>query len=221
MSRNVILAIESAIGGGSLALMVNGRRVASWHGDDGPARSEELLLRISQMMEGSSISRDELSKIAVSNGPGSYTGIRIGIATAAGLAASLNRPCVGISLLNSIARNVPMKADLVAIVPVGRQNYCWQHFLRTGVNLTPGQVTSGSLEAFAAEVENLKVPQIVAHSAAYQALIATNLVAAQSAELIDVGRELAAVIAIDSHTIDEGLEPHYVHETKLSTQSGV
>lgn len=69
----------------------------------GLTHSETLLPLVESVMEGYGYS--ELDAIAVNAGPGSFTGVRIGIATVKGLAFSFNTPCVAVSALHSVACN--------------------------------------------------------------------------------------------------------------------
>ncbi len=62
------------------------------------SQSEKLLSAIDNLLERSDVGVSELEKIAVSRGPGSFTGLRIGISTAKGLAAGLDIPLVGVPL---------------------------------------------------------------------------------------------------------------------------
>ncbi len=66
-----------------------------------------LMPALDRMLKDSSIGKDQLSGIAVSIGPGSFTGLRIGLATAKGLAMGLEIPLVGVPTLDALARNVP------------------------------------------------------------------------------------------------------------------
>jgi len=69
----------------------------------------------------------------VSTGPGSYSGIRIGVATALGLKNSLNIACVGVSALDAMAIFATHSMPLICALPVGKRDVAWQHY-KSGKN---------------------------------------------------------------------------------------
>ncbi|MGH7783345.1 MAG: tRNA (adenosine(37)-N6)-threonylcarbamoyltransferase complex dimerization subunit type 1 TsaB [Candidatus Binatia bacterium] len=126
------LAIESAVGGGSISLQIGGSEIADWSGSDNVSRAEDLLPNMIDMLARSSVDRRSIGRIAVSVGPGSYTGIRIGIATALGLKAALGVPCVGVPVLKAMAMSSAGVGSLLAAVPMGRRSICFQTFNVSG-----------------------------------------------------------------------------------------
>lgn len=123
-----ILAIESAIRGGSIALSHHGEIVDTWLGDGGVSRAEDLLWNIDEMLKRNRLAKRELTQIVVSVGPGSFTGIRIGLATAMGLAAALNIDLAKYSILEAMAASSTDSDVLTTAVPVGRGVFCKQTF---------------------------------------------------------------------------------------------
>jgi tRNA threonylcarbamoyladenosine biosynthesis protein TsaB len=103
-----ILAFDSSSSCCSAALIAAGVLI----GEDmrsGPGNSSALLLSmIDRLLQDAALSADELDCIAVAQGPGSFTGLRVSISTAQGLGFSLNKPLVGISTLEILAaQNMP------------------------------------------------------------------------------------------------------------------
>jgi tRNA threonylcarbamoyladenosine biosynthesis protein TsaB len=124
-----LLAIDCAVGGGSVAVLRGETIVASSTEIDGsPARAEEILQITKAVLSKAENSIDELDTIAVSVGPGSYSGIRIGVATAAGLAAALSIPCMGVSVLDAISMSAATIGKFVAAVAVGKRHIGWSSF---------------------------------------------------------------------------------------------
>jgi len=130
-----VLAIESAISGGSISLQRDGLEIARWVGSSSVSKAEDLLANIDDLMIRQGVSRGELDLIAVSAGPGSFTGIRIGIATALGLRTGLGIRMASESALRAIAYTQPDDEHLTVAVPAGREAVCVQSFARSGRNL--------------------------------------------------------------------------------------
>lgn len=93
MSRaeeKLMLALETGFDGGSVAVLRNGELICSAEGAGNVSKSEDLLLLIDELLEKNSLPKTSIKYIAVSASPGSLTGVRIGLATAAGLGDALN-----------------------------------------------------------------------------------------------------------------------------------
>src|SRR5688500_9577858 len=121
----VILAIETALRSGSLSLLKGATELASCSGKAEISRAEDLLEQISTLLKKSDLKLNELDLIAVSEGPGSFTGIRIGIATAKALALGAGRPILGVSVIDALALSVN-KPEVMAAVRTGRNQVAWQ-----------------------------------------------------------------------------------------------
>lgn len=132
MSVNIsaTLAIESAISGGSLSLLRGDTEIGSWVGDaSNVMKAENLLVSIDRLLAQSGLSVRDLGRIAVSAGPGSFTGIRIGIVTALGLKMGLSVELASVSALTATIHNMaPRSSTVAAASPVGRKSICVQNF---------------------------------------------------------------------------------------------
>lgn len=132
MNRELTLAIETGIAGGSLSLLRNGSEIDFWKGVDKVSRSEDLLLNISNLLAKNNLNKNEIKRIAVSCGPGSYTGVRVGIATAKGLQSALKCECYGVSLLESMVLKTKNAGEVITGFAVGKNDVCWQIFETDG-----------------------------------------------------------------------------------------
>jgi tRNA threonylcarbamoyladenosine biosynthesis protein TsaB len=96
-----ILHIETSTKMCSVALSENGEYIShlNYQDEEGYAHSEKLTLLIKEILQKSGITIKQLKAISVSGGPGSYTGLRIGVSTAKGLCYSLGIPLIGIDSL--------------------------------------------------------------------------------------------------------------------------
>lgn len=98
-----ILALDSTAVTASAALWSDGSLMAQYMLNSGHTHSTTLLPMIRHMLETSGVSVDKIDCMACSVGPGSFTGIRIGIATVKGLAFGTDKPCIGVSSLEAMA----------------------------------------------------------------------------------------------------------------------
>src|SRR5690606_30032956 len=137
----IILALETAIDGGSLALYQNSEAIVELSGDPQISRAADLLPNIDKLLRSNNFELGDIGSVAVSLGPGSYTGIRIGIATALGLGRSVGQSVMGVSLLKAIAADGSIDGHVIAAVPTGREDIAWQIF-DNGSPVTEPQVGS-------------------------------------------------------------------------------
>ncbi len=98
-----ILAIESSAKSASCALFCDGALEAMNYQNVGLTHSQTLMPMIESMMRNASRTMAEVDVIAAAHGPGSFTGVRIGVSTALGLAVGADKPSVGVSTLEAMA----------------------------------------------------------------------------------------------------------------------
>lgn len=113
-----ILAIDTSAVVASCALCEDETPIAVYSQKAGLNHSQTMLPMVKNLMDNTSTSIDDIDMFAVSAGPGSFTGIRIGIATIKGLAFGKNKPCVGVSTLEAMAKTVSTFATDAVICPV-------------------------------------------------------------------------------------------------------
>src|SRR5690606_42004486 len=124
----VIRALDIAIDGVSVALCQNGEAIVELSGDPQNSLAAGLLPNIDKLLRSNDFELGDIGSVAVSLGPGSYTGIRIGIATALGLGRSMGLSVMGVSLLKAIAADGSIDGHVIAAVPTGREDIAWQIF---------------------------------------------------------------------------------------------
>ncbi|HTM99452.1 MAG TPA: tRNA (adenosine(37)-N6)-threonylcarbamoyltransferase complex dimerization subunit type 1 TsaB [Pedobacter sp.] len=98
-----ILQIETATEVCSVALAINGKTVAQKEEAAQNIHAAKLTLFIKEVMEQAQLTFGDLDGVAVSKGPGSYTGLRIGVSTAKGLCFALDKPLIAINTLMMMA----------------------------------------------------------------------------------------------------------------------
>ncbi len=130
-----ILAIESAIGGGSISLFSAGVRIDGAVGATAQSRAEDLLPTLDEILGRNDLSIADIDEIVVSSGPGSFTGIRIGLSTAVGLAAATRKCLRRVSALEAIALTHGSGREFAVVLPVGRDTVCAQRFGMSGARI--------------------------------------------------------------------------------------
>ena len=158
------LAIESAIRGGSVSLIADHREIANWIGSTDVSKAEDLLADIDTMLTANDLTIRDVGRVAVSAGPGSFTGIRIGIATALGLKTGLGIPMSSVSALEAMAKMSEFQGEAVVAVPVGRNAICEQRFSRDSGALD--EPRSVSFEDFANELDGIS--QFILHGSLFE-----------------------------------------------------
>ena len=114
----IILNIETATKNCSVSISKNGELIAFRELNDGSySHGENLHVFIEELTKETNISFQDFDAIAVSKGPGSFTGLRIGVSSAKGLSFSLDKPLISISTLASLANSLEVDKDAV-IVPL-------------------------------------------------------------------------------------------------------
>ncbi len=114
----LILNIETATKNCSVSLSSEGKLLAIKELNDGNySHSENLHVFIEEVLKSASKSFSDINAIAVSKGPGSYTGLRIGVSAAKGLCFSLDKPLISVSTLASLANSIKIEKGAV-IVPL-------------------------------------------------------------------------------------------------------
>lgn len=192
--EKVVLGIDSAIAGGSLALIDGSETIASWVGAERVSKAENLLANIDRLLAERSLDVKDLDLIIVSGGPGSFTGIKVGIATAMGLRLALDIQCRSISALEAVAFNINQKQLLTVAVPVGRGFACLQTF-RNGVSESEPRLLTASdvIDRLNSNKEQYGV--IAAHSNLIEGFTLPG-----RSEVIDVGMNMASYLCRAAHS---------------------
>lgn len=99
----LILAFESSAKPASAALVKDGQLLSQYMQCSALTHSRTLLPMAEDMLKNAELRLSDVDLIAVAHGPGSFTGIRIGVATVKGLAWAAEKPCVGVSTLEAMA----------------------------------------------------------------------------------------------------------------------
>jgi tRNA threonylcarbamoyladenosine biosynthesis protein TsaB len=116
-----VLAIETSTRRGSAALFDDGRLLLALDHDKPNAHAEALLPLVARLFAETSTPKASIERVAVGIGPGSFTGLRVGIALGEGIALGVGVPLVGVGSLEAMARAVTdAKRPRVALLDAGR-----------------------------------------------------------------------------------------------------
>jgi tRNA threonylcarbamoyl adenosine modification protein YeaZ/ribosomal-protein-alanine acetyltransferase len=116
-----ILAFDTSMAACSAAVSGGGRVLAQRHEAMATGQAERLAPMIDEIMKEAGLAFRQLDRIAVTTGPGTFTGVRIGLAMARGFGVSLGIPAVGINSLAAIAINEPSR-DIPLVVAADARN---------------------------------------------------------------------------------------------------
>jgi tRNA threonylcarbamoyladenosine biosynthesis protein TsaB len=116
-----VLALDTTGPRGSLAVASEEGPLAEARVSTGEGHSRWVLGAVDALLAGLRLRVEDLDALAVTTGPGSFTGLRVGLGTVKGLALASGRPCVGVSTLEVLAQSASAGADtVVALVGASR-----------------------------------------------------------------------------------------------------
>ena len=99
----IILALDTCVDACSVALWADGETLAALSEPMSRGHQERLAPMVAEALAAAGLKPMALDRIAVTTGPGSFTGLRVGLAFAKGLALALDRPCIGVGTLQALA----------------------------------------------------------------------------------------------------------------------
>ena len=130
-----ILGIESAALVASVAILDEDITIAEYTTNFKKTHSETLLPMLDEIIKMTGIDCSELSAIAVSGGPGSFTGLRIGAACAKGLGLALDLPLIHVPTLDAMALNIYSSDAIIVPIMDARRNQVYTGIYKNDCNL--------------------------------------------------------------------------------------
>ncbi len=158
-----ILALESSAKAASCAVLANGELLASAWQAAGLTHSRTLLPMVEGMLKNSELTMEAMDAVAVAAGPGSFTGLRIGIAAVKGLAWAAEKPCIPVSTLEAMAWPLAhLEGSIVCAMDARRQQIYNAAFLAdSGALERLREDRALSLEEAAADLAGLDGPMTI------------------------------------------------------------
>ncbi len=132
----LILAIDTSANTATCALSRDGALLALYTVNGLLTHSETMLPMIENMLSKAALSIDDVDAFAVSEGPGSFTGVRIGVSLIKGLAFDKSKPCIGVSTLDALAKNLYGIGGYVVPVMDARREQVYTAIFKDGKRLT-------------------------------------------------------------------------------------
>ena len=158
-----VLAVESSAKAASCAVLADGELLASAWQAAGLTHSRTLLPMVEGMLKNSELTMEAMDAVAVAAGPGSFTGLRIGIAAVKGLAWAAEKPCIPVSTLEAMAWPLAhLEGSIVCAMDARRQQIYNAVFLADGGALERLREDRAlSLEEAAADLAGLDGPMTI------------------------------------------------------------
>ena len=156
----LILAFETSAKAASVALLDGDKLLGESYQNTGLTHSQTLLPMAQALIESCGYTPQQVEAVAVAAGPGSFTGVRIGVAAAKGFAWGKELPCYGVSTLEAMALNLGAHTGLVVPVMDARRNQVYTATFRA----EEGKLTrirddrAISLQELGDELKNAEIP---------------------------------------------------------------
>ncbi len=125
-----LLALDSTAKVASVAVCEDGALLGEYTVNNGNTHSETLLPMVESLLRLLALTVDDMDAFAIAEGPGSFTGVRIGAATLKGLAFASGKPCIGVSTLEALAKTPAVADGLICPVMNARRNQVYTALFR-------------------------------------------------------------------------------------------
>ncbi len=132
----ITLAIDSTAKAASAALLRDGKVVAEYTQNTGHTHSETMLPMAQAVMQAAGVTPGDVDLFAISAGPGSFTGVRIGISLIKGLCFGKGKPIAALSSMDTLARNLEGFGGIVCPVMDARRNQVYTAIFKDGIRIT-------------------------------------------------------------------------------------
>jgi tRNA threonylcarbamoyladenosine biosynthesis protein TsaB len=161
----IILALESSAKPASAAVCSDGALLGQYFQNNGLTHSRTLLAMVESLLKNLDMPAADVDLVAVSSGPGSFTGVRIGVSAAKGLAWGIDKPICGVSTLEAMAYQTPEPDVLLCPVMDARRSQVYNALFKwhdgTLIRLCADRAIS--LEALSNELKSILNSQPAAH----------------------------------------------------------
>ncbi len=156
----LILAFETSAKAASVALMEGEKLLAESYQNTGMTHSQTLMVMAEDLLKQCGMTAGDVDAVAVAEGPGSFTGVRIGVAAAKGLAWGKQIPCCGVSTLEAMAASLNVYQGYVCPVMDARRSQVYNAIFHMdcGTCTRIQKDRAIALQDLGAELQNLTEP---------------------------------------------------------------
>lgn len=219
-----LLGLDTSTGQTGIAL-TNGTSVLELSLPGGREQTRSVLPEIDWLLQRLQVHRDQIGAVAVATGPGSFTGLRVGLSIGKGFALASNAAVIGVPTLDIVTRPYRMSnLPVMAVLPAGRSRLVWEIHEANGDHATPRNGTLAELLETLMErsdvlvVGELDEPVWQEIAAKHPRIEARLLGTRRAAALVEIGYQRWIAGDVDDATT---LEPVYLHgqQTALPPRS--
>ena len=156
----LILAFETTAKAGSVALTEHGKLLGEFYQNTGLTHSQTLMVMAQDLLKSCGKTASDVTAVAVAEGPGSFTGVRIGVAAAKGFAWGAQLPCYGISTLEAMAQTLGTWQGYVCPCMDARRSQVYNalFYVNQGVIQRVQPDRAIALSQLGEELQNLREP---------------------------------------------------------------
>lgn len=163
----IVLAIDTSLDACAVAIVRDGEVLAHLHESMTRGQAERLAPMVREAAQQAGVTFAQLDRIAVTTGPGSFTGVRVGLSFARALALSLNKPCVGVSTLEALALEDGEEGARAALIETPGASY-FARYENGAAEVPPRPIERGAHEKLL-NAAHLKGPGASVNAAALAA----------------------------------------------------
>lgn len=160
----IVLGIDTSLDACSVAVVNDGQTLAHIHEPMTRGQAERLAPMAREAMMQAGLAFNRIDRVAVTTGPGSFTGVRIGLSFARALALALGKPCIGVSTLEALALEDGEAGERAALVETPGASY-FALYQDGAARVVPRNIERGE-HAGMLGAARLKGPGVTANAAA-------------------------------------------------------
>lgn len=125
-----VLAIDTSSIVATAAIMDDNKLIGEYVLNHQMTHSQKMMPIVKEILDSAQLKAQDMDIFAAANGPGSFTGLRIGVATVKGLAQAVDKPVVGVSTLDGLAFNLPFCKYLISPIMDARRDQVYNALYR-------------------------------------------------------------------------------------------